>query len=139
MEKGEIAQNEQFNLVVYAICILKSFNSHISVVVCSFFEFGTVSKWCIRDWVKVVKNLLSLWKRVHSFYTKSEDWILEMLFENRNVPWVVLDLSVSNCLTPQVWVATIALKESLVIMSPKFMDINYFEIIPLELKQDYTS
>ena len=30
----------------------KSFNSHISVVVCSFFEFGTVSKWCIREWVK---------------------------------------------------------------------------------------
>ena len=23
--------------------------SHISVVVCSFFEFGMVSKWCIRD------------------------------------------------------------------------------------------
>ena len=26
--------------------ILISFNSHISVVVCSFPEFGTVSKWC---------------------------------------------------------------------------------------------
>ena len=34
--------------VFYAICILKFFNSHISVVVCSFFEFGTVSKWFIR-------------------------------------------------------------------------------------------
>ena len=22
------------------------------VVVCSFFEFGTVSKWCIREWIK---------------------------------------------------------------------------------------
>ena len=33
-------------------CILKSFNSHNSVVFCSFFEFGTVSKWCIREWVK---------------------------------------------------------------------------------------
>ena len=40
-----------FHNVFYAICILKSFNSHISVVVCSFFEFRTVSKWCIREWV----------------------------------------------------------------------------------------
>ena len=28
------------------------FFSHILVVVCSFFEFWTVSKWCIREWVK---------------------------------------------------------------------------------------
>ena len=42
-----------FHNVFYAILILKSFNSHISVVVCSFFEFGTVSKWCIREWVGV--------------------------------------------------------------------------------------
>ena len=41
-----------FNNVFYAICILNSFYSHISVVVCSFFEFGTVSKWCINEWVK---------------------------------------------------------------------------------------
>ena len=50
-KKSEIAQNEQFHLfhnVFYAICILKSFNSHISVVVFSFFEFGTVTEWCIR-------------------------------------------------------------------------------------------
>ena len=36
-------QNEQFHLfhdVFYAICILKSFNSHILVVIFSFFEFG---------------------------------------------------------------------------------------------------
>ena len=36
----------------YAITILKSFDSHISVVVCSFFEFGAVPKWCIGEWVK---------------------------------------------------------------------------------------
>ena len=35
--------------VFYAISILKSFNSHISVVVCSFFEFGMVSKCCIGE------------------------------------------------------------------------------------------
>ena len=41
-----------FHNVFYAICILNSFNNHISVVVCSFFEFRTVSKWFIREWVK---------------------------------------------------------------------------------------
>ena len=41
-----------FHNVFYAICMLKSFNGHISFVICCFFEFGTVSKWCIRDWVK---------------------------------------------------------------------------------------
>ena len=56
MEKGEIAQNEQFHLFhifFYAVCILKSFNSHSSVVVCSFFEFGAVSKYCIRERVNL--------------------------------------------------------------------------------------
>ena len=33
----------------YAICILKILNSHIPVVVCCFFEFGTVSNWCTRE------------------------------------------------------------------------------------------
>ena len=41
-----------FHNVFYAICILKSFKSHISVVVCSFFEFRMVSNWCIKEWVK---------------------------------------------------------------------------------------
>ena len=41
-----------FHNVFFAICILKSFNSHISVVVFIFFEFGMVSKWCNREWVK---------------------------------------------------------------------------------------
>ena len=54
VEKGEIAQNEQFHLFPqYFLChvYLKSFNSHISVVVCSLFKFGTVSKCCIKEWV----------------------------------------------------------------------------------------
>ena len=42
--------------VFHAICILRSFNRHISVVVCSFFEFGTVSKWCIGEWVNPFTN-----------------------------------------------------------------------------------
>ena len=40
-----------FHNVFYAICILKSFNNLISVVVCSFFEFETVSKLFITEWV----------------------------------------------------------------------------------------
>ena len=40
-----------FHNVFYAICILKSFNSQISFVVCSFFEFGMVSKWGNREWL----------------------------------------------------------------------------------------
>ena len=49
-----------FHNVFYAICILQFFNSHISVLVCSFFEFGMVSKWCIREWVKVCLNCCQL-------------------------------------------------------------------------------
>ena len=45
-----------FHNVFYAVCTLKSFNSHISVIVCSLFEFGTVSKWCIREWVNPFPN-----------------------------------------------------------------------------------
>ena len=40
-----------FHNIFHAICILKSSNNHILVVVCSFIEIGTVSKWCIREWV----------------------------------------------------------------------------------------
>ena len=41
-----------FHNVFSATCIFRSFNSHISVVVCSFFEFGTISKWCKWECVK---------------------------------------------------------------------------------------
>ena len=56
VENGEIAHNEQFHLFPQCfLCnmYLKILKSNISVVVCSFFEFGTVSKWCVREWVKV--------------------------------------------------------------------------------------
>ena len=43
-----------FQKVFNANCILKPFNSYISVVICSFFEFVMVSKWCIREWIKVI-------------------------------------------------------------------------------------
>ena len=61
--KGEIAQMSSFTFfhnAFYGICILKSFNNHISVVVCSFFEFGTISKWCIREWVRKVTILTAV-------------------------------------------------------------------------------
>ena len=41
--------------VFQSVCILKSFNCNVSVVVCSFFEFGTVSKCSIREWGKLIK------------------------------------------------------------------------------------
>ena len=47
MEKGEIAQMSNFTFfhnVFYTICILKSSNSHISAVVCSFLEFRVRSQ-----------------------------------------------------------------------------------------------
>ena len=66
--KGEIARYEQF--LLFPQCFQKAcfpwaskgvivwewvkiLNSHISVVICSCFEFGTVSKCCIREWVKL--------------------------------------------------------------------------------------
>ena len=45
-----------FHNVFYAICIFKSFHSHISVVVCSFFEFGAISKWYIQKWINVMSR-----------------------------------------------------------------------------------
>ena len=58
-----------FRNVFYAICILASFKSNISVVVCSFFEFGTISKWCIRECTngRVFESLL-VNRREYSFY-----------------------------------------------------------------------
>ena len=53
MEKSHIAQMSNFTFFdndFYGICILKSSNSHISVVICSSLNFG----WCIREWIKDV-------------------------------------------------------------------------------------
>ena len=60
---------------------LESFNSHILFVVCSFFEFGTISKWCIREWVKVDVGLK---KRVKHDYVSLYIWDREKETENRN-------------------------------------------------------
>ena len=69
--KGEIARYEQF--LLFPQCFQKArfpgaskgvivwewVNSHISVVVCSFFEFGMVAKWYIWEWVmSVIKNII---------------------------------------------------------------------------------
>ena len=62
-----------FHYVFYARCILKSFNSHISVVVCSFFEFETVSTWCIREWVKPhFKSMADMSKVLVKIHLESE-------------------------------------------------------------------
>ena len=86
MEKGEIAQNEQFHLfqnVFYAISIFKSCNSNISSVVCSFFDFGMVSKWCIREWVNDPKE-----SPIETFCEKEKILV--------NQPFVLFQ----NCLLP---------------------------------------
>ena len=49
-----------FHNVFYGICILKSYSSHISGVVGSFFEFWMVSKWCIREGVKIKSYLVTM-------------------------------------------------------------------------------
>ena len=69
--KGEIAQNEQFHLFLKCfpcnLYLQKSFYIHISLVVCSFFEFGMVSKWCIREQVNKSKTLGFLFIRKKLF------------------------------------------------------------------------
>ena len=55
--RSQLSNFTFFLNVFYSICILKSFNSHISVAVCSFFEFGTISKLCIRFTLYQTTNL----------------------------------------------------------------------------------
>ena len=45
-----------FRNVFYAICILKSCNNHVTIVVCSFLEFGVVSKCCICECVNLDRS-----------------------------------------------------------------------------------
>ena len=47
MEKGEIALNEQFKLFPQCFPLIATFQLSSSTV-----EFGTVSKWCVRELVK---------------------------------------------------------------------------------------
>ena len=89
MEKGEIAQNEHFISflsVFYAICTLKSLNSHINVVVCSFFEFWTVSKWCIRKWVDwICWSLTYFWHRFDNKWISTSSSGLLMILKKLRV------------------------------------------------------
>ena len=84
MEKGKIAQNEQFHLFPQCfLCnlyILKSFNGHISVVY-SFFEFGMVSKWCIWEWVNSLPNGKTLdWPIFKAFAENKTNMIEKLKF-----------------------------------------------------------
>ena len=70
--KGESARYEHF--LLFPQCFQKAcfpgsskgvivwewVNSYISVVVCIFFEFGTVYKWRIREWVTKGQNFFKL-------------------------------------------------------------------------------
>ena len=51
MEKGEIAQNEQFHFFFPQSSLCNLYLKILSLVACRFFEFGTVSEWCISEWV----------------------------------------------------------------------------------------
>ena len=84
-----------FHNVFYTIWLFKSFNSHIWVVVCRFFEFGTVWKWRTREWVNVKlrkcniticgeKNMvLSRGSYIHDYITDRNNclfsWYLDLL------------------------------------------------------------
>ena len=61
-----------FHIVFYAICVSESLNSHISVVVCSFVKFGTVSEWCIREWVNKVLcvRVITKWRSLGKGFRK---------------------------------------------------------------------
>ena len=70
-----------FHNVFYAICILKSFNSHISVGVYSFFEFGMVSKWCIGEWVNQftyvqIETVCRQLSKKHCWLKEKKCWLL---------------------------------------------------------------
>ena len=58
-----------FHNVFYAICIFKSFNSHISDVACGYFEFGTDSKLCIREWVNDSSQIHVSWTIFNQYLT----------------------------------------------------------------------
>ena len=59
---------------------LKFFNSHISVYVCSFFEFEAVSKWCIRE--RVNQDFQSLKVHVTQLLIGKTKWFQLCLFKN---------------------------------------------------------
>ena len=81
MKSLKISNFTFFHNVFYAICILKSFNSHISFVVCSFFEFGTVSKWCRREWVKSLPHI--------NLFDWSKFKQIQSIYRQQNIGWMV--------------------------------------------------
>ena len=95
------ASNFTFSQNVFcAICFLKSFNSHIFVVICSFFEFGMVSKWFIREWVKQVfsqiqTNFILILVQTYLFFHRLRNKFLKLIL-------ISVD-SVFWELAPNVW------------------------------------
>ena len=76
--------------VFYTICILKSFNSNISVVVCSFLKFGTVSKWSIRKWVKRLTACYCLVKCQAIFLVIKLSFFYKVLYSIKNIFTLIL-------------------------------------------------
>ena len=54
--KFELSSTNSVSLEESKICWLGKVNSNVLVVVCSFLEFGTVSKCCIWEWVNPFPN-----------------------------------------------------------------------------------
>ena len=59
--KGEIVAEMSnftfFHNVFYAVCIFKSFDSHISDVLCSFFKFGMLSNGVLGNRLRFYVNM----------------------------------------------------------------------------------
>ena len=73
---------------------LKSFNSNIQIVVCSFFEFGTVSKWCVRKRVK------TSWRQIEVL---GIDFLVSIFFKSH---FYQINMSLSFVSIMLFWVLT---------------------------------
>ena len=71
---------------------IQSCNSHISVVVCSFFESGTVSKVSIREWVKGSSHSGqdSNGKQFRNYGSNHKCYVLWLMMEFRNCYGMVI-------------------------------------------------
>ena len=83
----------------YAICVFMSFISHISGVVCNFFEFGTISKWNIREWInndkqpniyglRVLFSTLAVYNSNLCYLPTDYCHFQRSLFSSRRVPFL---------------------------------------------------
>ena len=82
-----------FHYVFNAICILKSLNSHILIVVSSFFGFGKISELCIGEWVKSYRYLWlnERWRFWKEFQKSRGRWT-----SRHDIYWTNIEKSVTD-------------------------------------------